>query len=73
MGELIFGVHTATLSPRESQAEKNPKLYNMCGKFITLMNGNGYIIGEKLQTFDINLELISKILIVWDSVESDYV
>lgn len=53
--------------------KKNPKLYNMCGKFITLMNGNRYIIGEKLQTFDINLELISKILIVWDSVESDYV
>lgn len=73
MGELIFGVHTATLSPRESQAEKKPKLYNMCDNFITLMNGNRYIIGEKRQTFDINLELISKILIVWDSVESDYV
>lgn len=60
------------ISKRKS-SRKNPKLYNMCGKFITLMNGNRYIIGEKLQTFDVNLELISKILIVWDSVESDYV
>lgn len=53
--------------------KKTPKLYNMCDNSITLMNGNRYIIGEKRQTFDINLELISKILIVWDSVESDYV
>lgn len=42
----------------------------MCGKFITLMNGNRHIIGEKLKSFDIN---IKQIFIVWDSVESDYV